>query len=210
GAGSVDYSLAETGDSFVRHRWSINCGGQIVRRCHLKIFARRGHQTGFRAAFIRSLGRRLQRPARDPITAALVARYWAPTTCEYSLALAINSAADRSGAGDDDDSRRSVGGAIQGRLAVRHHFNVLDAQAFDQNFAHPRPDIFAAHSCESDSARDDIVTMDQSRSAGFINRLTNCHAGVGNTHPQRVRWTSRSLAQNVIAAENYSAGTRAA
>ena len=152
----------------------------------------------------------MKRTARDPITTAFVARYRAPTTREYSLALAINSAADRSGAGDYDDSRRSVGGAIQGRLAVGHHFNVLDAQTFNQDFAHPRSDIFAAYSGESDSARDDIVTMDQSRSGGFINRLTNCHGGVGNTHPQRVRRTSRSFAQNVIAAENYGAGARAA
>src|SRR2546426_6481590 len=94
GACGVDHSLAETGDSFVRHRWSINCGGQIIRRGHLKIFARSRDQTGFWAAFIRCLGRPLQRTARDPITTAFVARYRAPTTREYSLPLAINSAAD--------------------------------------------------------------------------------------------------------------------
>ena len=43
-----------------------------------------------------------------------------------------------------------------------------------------------------------------------IPAITNCRAGVGNAHPQRVRWTSRSFAQNVIAAENYGAGARAA
>ena len=152
----------------------------------------------------------MKRPARDPITTAFISRYRAPTTRKYSLSLAINSAADRSGAGDDDDSRRSVGGAIQRRLAVRNHFNILDAQTFDQDFAHPRSDIFAAHASESDSARYDIVAVNQSRGAGFINRLANCRAGVRDAHPQWVGWTSRSFAQYVIAAENYSAGARAA
>ena len=66
------------------------------------------------------------------------------------------------------------------------------------------------HDSRDPGARYDIVAVNQSRGAGFINRLANCRAGVRDAHPQWVGWTSRSFAQYVIAAENYSAGARAA
>src|SRR2546427_50836 len=76
--------------------------------------------------------------------------------------------------------------------------------------AWPPENIRMRHRPGTSSARDDVVAVDQSRGTGLISCLTNCCSRVGNAHPQRVRWTSRSFAQYVIAVENYGASARAA
>ena len=93
---SLDNQLAETGDSIIRDRRSINSSGQIVRCRHLKKFTRCRSQRRLWPASIRGARDSLESAAGDPRAAAFIAGNRSPTAGVGALALSIHSDSDRS------------------------------------------------------------------------------------------------------------------
>src|ERR1700752_1780863 len=102
----------------------------------------------------------LQRFARDPGRSAFIANNWSPAAGASVLTLLVSPTTNRSGAGDNNQSRLTSGSSIQSDIGVRKQFDRSYLfQALRQFFQGAFVDVFATHTCESDRRKRNVVPM---------------------------------------------------
>jgi len=71
---------------------------------------------------------------------------------------------------------------------------------------HACANVFAPHSSEADAYRNQIIAVNQGRSAGLIDGFPDRAGAIGHAHAQGVRGTSLALANHTISVQNYGSG----
>src|SRR6266516_6776293 len=167
---------------------------------YVKIGARRIGKYGLWATFVGLMRNRLQSPPRNPGSSSFVTHNRAPTTCADTFPLPVNSAGDRTRAGNHYDARLPIGGAVQSNVTVGYQLDLFYSQRCAQSLAHPRANVLSSDSRKSNSDGSDFVTLDRSRAARFINRIAYGRGCAGDSHPQRIRRARGPFPQHALLA----------
>jgi hypothetical protein len=126
------------------------------------------------------------------------------------LSLPVHTHRDRSGPRYYYYAGPAIRRAIKRNVAVANQLNSFDSQRLHQRIMHARAHIFTTNAGQSNSGGDQIVAMNQSSRAGFIDSFANCGGAAANPNPQRIRWPSRAFPEYLRAVHDGRSGSRAA
>ena len=129
----------------------------------------------------------------DPGATAFIAGNRPPTTGAIAFPTRIDATANRTSSGNHNHARLAVRRAIQCDIRIANNLDVPDIEV-SERFPNAFAQFPATRTCQTDFRGQDIFAAELGRFASFVDRLAHSRGSSGNTHSQRVRWASQSLA----------------
>src|SRR5215813_5495093 len=126
--------FAKAGNAIIGHARRIDGRRKIVGAVNMEIGTRSLSQPGLRTTTVGGPGNRLQRLPSNPRTSAFISYQRSPAASKSTFATGTDATTDRSGSSNHHYTCGATRGSKQGDVRVAHHFDSLNAKAFERVF----------------------------------------------------------------------------
>src|SRR5687767_9754221 len=149
-------------------------------------------QGGLWTTPIRRISDSAQRAARQPSATAFVTRNRSPPTRAESFPTSVDAATNRTGTGDDHQTRRSISRTVEGDIGIGDHFKFAHVES-RQRLAHAFAQLSSPRPGEPDLCSNQIVAPQFRHRTSTIDRFAHSRGRAGDPDSQRVGWSSQAF-----------------